>query len=61
MLKELGKLTPQLRDKEGPLLKQGAAQNRGWRLFIKNTGLSKIAILGIGSDACPVLATKGKG
>ena len=37
------------------------SQNRGWRLFNKNTGLSKVATRRIGSDACPVLATKGEG
>ena len=30
------------------------SQKRGWRLFIKNTGLCEVAIRRIGSDACPV-------
>jgi hypothetical protein len=30
------------------------AQTRGWRLFIKNTGLCEVARRRIGSDACPV-------
>ena len=56
MLKELGKLPPLLREKgdlhEGNLLE--VAQTRGWRLFIKNTGLCEVSRRRIGADACPV-------
>ena len=34
--------------------RRGAAAKRPKRLFIKNTGLCKVAIRRIGSDACPV-------
>ena len=57
MLKELGKIPPKLREKEAR--SEGnfwsGAQNRGWRLFTKNTGLCEVARRRIGSDACPVL------
>ena len=42
VVKELGKLTPYVRNK-GALLETEGAENRLWRLFIKNTALCKIA------------------
>ena len=61
MVKELGIMAPQLREKgcrwgwrdslpEPP----AAAANRPKRLFTKNTGLCQAARRRIGSDACPV-------
>ena len=38
VVKELGKLTPYVRNK-GALLATEGAENRLWRLFIKNTAL----------------------
>ena len=38
VVKELGKLTPYVRNK-GALLETEGAENRLWRLFIKNTAL----------------------
>jgi archaellum biogenesis protein FlaJ (TadC family) len=38
VVKELGKLTPYVR-KKGALLETEGAENRLWRLFIKNTAL----------------------
>ena len=38
VVKELGKLTPYVR-KKGALLVTEGAENRLWRLFIKNTAL----------------------
>jgi hypothetical protein len=56
MLKELGNLPPELRDKEDLSAgnRRGVAQTRGWRLFNKNTGLCELARGRIGPDACPV-------
>ena len=38
VVKELGKFTPYVR-KKGALLETEGAENRLWRLFIKNTAL----------------------
>ncbi len=38
VVKELGKFTPYVRNK-GALLETEGAENRPWRLFIKNTAL----------------------
>ncbi len=38
VVKELGKFTPYFR-KKGALLETEGAENRLWRLFIKNTAL----------------------
>ncbi len=38
VVKELGKFTPYVR-KKGALLETEGAENRPWRLFIKNTAL----------------------
>ena len=61
MVKELGKMAPQLREKgcrcpwRGlPSERAAAAANRPKRLFTKNTGLCQAARRSIGSDACPV-------
>ena len=61
MVKELGKITPQLREKGCPWgwtgqpgEPLGAAAKRPKRLFTKNTGLCQAARRRIGSDACPV-------
>jgi hypothetical protein len=44
VLKELGKLPSYLRKKRALGLgnQVGGAQTRGWRLFIKNTGLCEV-------------------
>ena len=62
MVKELGIMAPQPREKGCPfpwrdLLpeREGAAAKRPKRLFTKNTGLCKAVRRSIGSDACPVL------
>jgi hypothetical protein len=39
----------------------GAAVNRLWRLFTKNTALCEPVRGGIGSDACPVPEGQGEG
>jgi hypothetical protein len=52
VVKELGKLTPQLREKG--CLGDQAAVNRPKRLFTKNTGLCEVERRRIGADACPV-------
>ncbi len=41
VVKELGKLTPYVRNK-GALLAREGAEKRLWRLFIKNTALYKL-------------------
>ncbi len=50
--KELGKMTPQLREKG--CHREVAAVKRPRRLFSKNIGLCKLERGGIGADACPV-------
>ena len=61
VVKELGIMAPQLREKGcrcpwTDLLRErgAAAANRPKRLFTKNTGLCQAARRRIGSDACPV-------
>ena len=61
VVKELGTMAPQLREKGcrrawRDLLpeRMAAAVDRPKRLFTKNTGLCKAARRRIGSDACPV-------
>ena len=62
VVKELGTMAPQLREKgcrrvrDRTLLleRRAAAVNRPKRLFTKNTGLCQAARRSIGSDACPV-------
>ncbi len=57
MLKELGTMPPELREKGARAAgtRGRGAQPRGWRLFTKNTGLCEVfARRRIGSDACPV-------
>ena len=53
VVKELGKLTPYVRNK-GALLATEGAENRLWRLFIKNTALCEHASGRIQCDACSV-------
>ena len=53
-MKELGKLTPYVRNK-GALLAREGAEKRLWELFIKNTALCKHESGRILCDACPVL------
>ena len=58
LVKELGKMTPERREKgcSGRVSKpERAAVNRPRRLFSKNTGLCEAARRSIGADACPVL------
>src|SRR5699024_7916797 len=57
LVKELGKMTPYLREKGCSLgfTPRRAAVNRPKRLFIKNTGLCYTVRGCIGADACPVL------
>ena len=52
-VKELGKLTPYVRNK-GALLETEGAEKRLWRLFIKNTALCEHASGRIQCDACSV-------
>ena len=62
VVKELGTMAPQLRekgcrrvrDRTQLLERRAAAANRPKRLFTKNTGLCQAARRRIGSDACPV-------
>ena len=61
MVKELGTMAPQLREKGcrrrwrgSPPEQLAAAAKRPKRLFTKNTGLCQAARRRIGSDACPV-------
>lgn len=61
MVKELGTMAPQLREKGcrrgwrgEPPEPLAAAADRPERLFTKNTGLCQAARRRIGSDACPV-------
>ena len=61
VVKELGTMAPQLREKGcrrawrgSPPERMAAAVDRPKRLFTKNTGLCKAARRRIGSDACPV-------
>lgn len=51
-VKELGKLTPYLRNKGSSLLR--GAENRSRQLFNKNTGLCKFERRSIQPDTCPV-------
>ena len=53
MVKELGKLTPYLRNKGSSLFRGGAA-NRSRQLFTKNTGLCEFERRNIQPDTCPV-------
>ena len=53
VVKELGKLTPYVRNK-GALLAREGAEKRLWRLFIKNTALCEHASGRIQCDACSV-------
>ena len=53
VVKELGKLTPYVRNK-GALLATEGAENRLWRLFIKNTALCKLERGRIQCDSCSV-------
>ena len=53
VVKELGKLTPYVRNK-GALLETEGAEKRLWRLFIKNTALCEHASGCIQCDACSV-------
>ena len=59
-MKELGKLTPYVRNK-GALLAREGAENRLWRLFIKNTALCELARGCIQCDACSVPECQGSG
>src|SRR6266480_1384746 len=61
LVKELGKMVPELREKGRlgrvtPLRAEpeGAAVKRPKRLFTKNTGLCEVERRRIGADACPV-------
>ena len=61
MVKELGTMAPQLREKGcrrawrgSPPERMAAAVDRPKRLFTKNTRLCQAARRRIGSDACPV-------
>ena len=61
VVKELGTMAPQLREKGcrrawrgSPPERMAAAVDRPKRLFTKNTGLCQAARRRIGSDACPV-------
>src|SRR5699024_525718 len=54
LVKELGKMTPSLREK-GCDSDREAAANRRKRLFNKNIGLCEAARRCIGADTCPVL------
>ena len=61
MVKELGIMAPQLREKGCrrawtglPRERLAAAAKRPKRLFTKNTGLCEAGRRSIGSDACPV-------
>src|SRR5256885_12819030 len=62
LVKELGKMAPQLREKGRPgkvtflrgMEPEGAAVKRPKRLFTKNTGLCEVVRRRIGADACPV-------
>ena len=53
MVKELGKLTPYLRNKGSS--SDGGAEKWSRQLFTKNTGLCKVQRLRIQPDTCPVL------
>jgi len=55
VVKELGKLTPYVRNK-GALIVFGrkGAEKRLWGLFIKNTGLCEQVTGCIQSDSCPM-------
>ena len=53
VVKELGKLTPYVRNK-GALLETEGAEKRLWRLFIKNTALCEHVSGCIQCDACSV-------
>ena len=57
-MKELGNLTPYVRNK-GALLAREGAEKRLWELFIKNTALCELARGRIQCDACPVPERQG--
>eukprot|EP00801_Mesodinium_rubrum_P001642 Mrub_01642.p2 GENE.Mrub_01642~~Mrub_01642.p2 ORF type:complete len:210 (+),score=-17.85 Mrub_01642:1367-1996(+) len=57
VVKELGKLTPYVRDKEA----LRGAEKRPWQLFIKNTALCYLARGCIQCDACPMPECHGSG
>ena len=59
-MKELGNMTPYVRNK-GALLAREGAEKRLWELFIKNTALCKHASGSIQCDACPVPECHGRG
>ena len=54
MVKELGKLTPYVRKKEGFTSISEVAENCGRGLVIKTTGLCKVEGRSIGTDVCPM-------
>ena len=59
-MKELGNLTPYVRNKGGRAARQ-AAEKRVWELFIKNTALCQDASRSIQCDACPIPECQGSG
>eukprot|EP01026_Neomeris_dumetosa_P016333 TRINITY_DN161_c0_g1_i3.p3 TRINITY_DN161_c0_g1~~TRINITY_DN161_c0_g1_i3.p3 ORF type:complete len:114 (-),score=8.14 TRINITY_DN161_c0_g1_i3:138-479(-) len=68
-VKELGKLDPQLREKDrlcrmnvaSPRESEEAAEKWLYRLFTKNTGLCEVVRRSIQADACPVPEGQGEG
>jgi hypothetical protein len=65
MVKELGKLTPYVRKKEGPTScneqRIWVAEKRSWGLFLKSTGLRHVEGLSMGADACPMPVVSREG